>query len=134
MADASFATSNENEVVIDAARSRDDGAHAVIATDGSGTILYWNERAEVLYGWPTAEAIGRNILDITPTRGSGEAAAQIMEDMRNGGDWEGDFIVKHRDGTPMIARIQNSVVRIGETVVGVVGVSRQSPRKAPLSD
>ena len=87
MADAPLAISNETQVVIAAARSRDDGAHAVIATDGGGTILYWNEPAEVLYGWPAADVIGRNILDITPTRGSGEAAAQIMEDMRNGDDW-----------------------------------------------
>ena len=132
MADAElFAAASEDQVVINAARSRDDGREAVIATDGSGTIVYWNAKAASLYGWTAEEVVGRNVLDVTPTRGSGDAAAEIMEDMRLGNEWEGDFIVKHRDGTPLIARVRNSVVRIGDTVAGVIGVSQQATRKTP---
>ncbi len=38
---------------------------AVIATDTGGAIIYWNHFAETLYGWPTPEVVGRNILDVT---------------------------------------------------------------------
>ena len=100
----------------------------MIATDLSGRILYWNEAAVRLYGWNETDAVGRNILDVTPTRGSGEAAAQIMEDMRHTGEWTGEFIVKHQDGTPMIAHVHNIVVREGDVAVGVVGVSRPASR------
>jgi PAS domain S-box-containing protein len=121
-------SSKGDEVVINAARSRDDGQHAVIATDVAGRMVYWSVAAMLLYGWNADEVLGHNILDITPTRRSGDAAAEIMEDMRGGNEWSGEFIVKHRDGSPMLARVRNSIVRVGDTVVGVVGVSGLSTR------
>ena len=39
--------------------------HAVIATDARGTVLFWNGAAEQLYGWPAAEAVGRDITEVT---------------------------------------------------------------------
>jgi PAS domain S-box-containing protein len=131
MADSPQLFSKHDEAVVDAARSRDQGVDAVIATDPSGRILYWNDAAAQIYGWSEAEVVGRNILDVTPTRGSGEAAEQIMEDMRHSDEWTGEFIVRHRDGTPMIAHVHNMVVRDDDAVVGVVGVSRPRSRSTP---
>jgi PAS domain S-box-containing protein len=124
----STVSKKDPEVVINAARSRDDGEHAVIATDAGGQILYWNAAAALLYGWSAEEVLGHNILDITPTRRSGDAAEEIMENMRSGNEWAGEFIVKHRDGSPMVAWVRNSIVRVDDVVVGVVGVSLRSPR------
>ena len=120
-----------HETVVQAARARDDGNQAVIATDAAGRILYWNERAADLYGWNVEDVIGRNVLDVTPTRRSGDAAAEIMEEMRSGSEWTGEFIVRHRDGSPMLAQVKNTVVREGEVVVGFVGISHLSSDKAP---
>jgi len=120
-----------HETVVQAARARDDGNHAVIGTDAAGRILYWNERAADLYGWNVDEVLGRNVLDVTPTRRSGDAAAEIMEEMRSGSEWTGEFIVRHRDGSPMLAQVKNTVVRQGEAVVGFVGISRPSNGKPP---
>jgi PAS domain S-box-containing protein len=39
---------------------------AVIATDPLGVIVYWNHAAELLYGWSAAEAIGLQVIDVTP--------------------------------------------------------------------
>src|SRR5919206_294121 len=39
---------------------------AVIATDLGGRITYWNHFAERLYGWPATEAVGRDIIEVTP--------------------------------------------------------------------
>ena len=130
MADDSpiFPSGSNTEAVVKAARSRDDGADAVIATDSTGRILYWNDRAAHLYGWSGAEVLGRNILDVTPTNRSGDAAAEIMEEMRGGSEWSGEFILKHRDGSPILARVRNTVVRVGDVVVGIVGVSHPSTR------
>ena len=38
---------------------------SVIVTDTHGTVIYWNQGAEALYGWPTAEATGRPIYELT---------------------------------------------------------------------
>ena len=69
----------------------------MIATDAAGRILYWNDQAAFLYGWEAEDVIGKNVLDITPTRNSTDTATQIMEEMRAGNEWAGQFIVKHRE-------------------------------------
>ncbi len=51
---------------------------AVIATDLKGTILYWNDFAEWLYGWTSAEALGANIIDLTPAAETRETAGEIL--------------------------------------------------------
>jgi PAS domain S-box-containing protein len=122
---------DQTNAVVEAARARDNAGVAVIATDAAGTILYWNDGAALLYGWEPEEALGRNVLDVTPTRNSTDDAAQIMEELRLGQEWTGEFIVRRRDGTPMMAHVSNHVVREKEVVIGVVGVSRPATRKTP---
>jgi diguanylate cyclase (GGDEF)-like protein/PAS domain S-box-containing protein len=40
----------------------------IICTDRAGTITFWNKAAENLFGYPAAEAIGRNLQIIVPER------------------------------------------------------------------
>jgi PAS domain S-box-containing protein len=112
--------------VVKEASSRDNNDSAVIATDAAGTIVYWNPHATALYGWRSKEAIGRNILDVTPTRFSVDEAAAIMETLRRGENWTGEFIVQRRDGTPILAHVTDIPVRENEEVIGIVGISRRS--------
>jgi len=63
-----FFSPEEKEAVLRAAREHDKGREAVIATDAAGTIVYWNEQASFLYGWEPEDVLGRNVLDVTPTR------------------------------------------------------------------
>ncbi len=72
---------------------------AVIATDLEGKIIYLNRFAETLYGWPGAEACGRNIMEIMPAPTRLEQAMEIMSHLRTGRSWAGEFTVRHRDGT-----------------------------------
>src|SRR5262249_54097980 len=97
---------------------------AVIATDLSGTITYWNRFAERLYGWSAAEVIGRNVVDVTPAEASHEQAAEILGRVRAGESWSGEFGVRRRDGTAFPAEVTASPIRddAGE-LIGVVGVS-----------
>src|SRR5579872_5058879 len=92
-------------LIVAEARARDDGDVAVIATDARGVILYWSAGAESLYGWPAHDALGRDILGVTPTHGSSEEAATIMEELRNGRLWTGIFILQRRDGTPIMVHV-----------------------------
>jgi len=109
-----------------AARASEDAA--IIATNIAGTVVYWNERAEALYGWRTDEALGRNILDVTPTRNSLDEATHVLDRLRRGETWSGPFIVQRRDGTPIVVDVANHPVLVESRVVGVVGVSRRRPR------
>jgi PAS domain S-box-containing protein len=97
---------------------------AVIATDSSGRIIYWNWFAEKLYGWQSAEVIGRNIVDVTPSEASTEQALEIMSRLKAGESWSGQFRVRRRDGTVFPAMTTTTPIRNtkGE-LIGIVGVS-----------
>jgi PAS domain S-box-containing protein len=97
--------------------------HAVIATDTRGTVLFWNGAAEQLYGWPAAEAVGRDITEVTVPEISQRAAAEIMAALREGRPWSGGFPVRRRGGEVLHALVTDSgVYRDGE-LIGIVGAS-----------
>ncbi|HBL60643.1 MAG TPA: hypothetical protein DDZ80_19980 [Cyanobacteria bacterium UBA8803] len=98
--------------------------HAVIATDLSSTITYWNRFAEKLYGWSATEALGRNVIEMTPAEMSREQALQIMACLRRGESWSGEFMVEHRDGTcfPVIVTDSPIYDEVGQ-LIGIVGIS-----------
>lgn len=108
-----------------AAAERADQSQAVIATDAEGQIVYWNDRAEELYGHRAPEAMGHNVIDMTPTMMSRDEATEIMECLRQGEVWRGGFIVRHRDGTPMMVHVEDVPVLRDGVVIGVVGTSRR---------
>lgn len=97
---------------------------AVIATDLQGSIVYWNSFAQQLYGWSAAEALGANVLEITPADASVEQANEIMTRLRAGKSWSGEFLVRRKDGAVFPAMITDSPI-FGEhgELVGMVGVS-----------
>jgi PAS domain S-box-containing protein len=97
---------------------------AVIATDLEGTIVYWNSFAESLYGWSAAEAVGSNILEITPAEVLRDQAAEILSFLQDGQSWSGEFLVQKRDGSVFSAMVTDSPIfsNKGE-LIGIVGVS-----------
>lgn len=101
------------------------GGDAVIATGPDGVILYWNDGAERLYGWTADEVTGRNVVEVTPSDLSREAAAQIMERLAAGGSWTGEFEVSTKSGSVLRVQVSDVPVRSrsGE-LVGIIGVSR----------
>jgi PAS domain S-box-containing protein len=97
---------------------------AVIATNLDGKIIFWNSFAETLYGWPAAEALGANILDVTPAPFLRERAEEILERLQAGQSWSGEFEVQRRDGTSFLALINDSPIFDAKgKLVGIVGVS-----------
>lgn len=97
---------------------------AVIATDLAGNIIYWNRYAEILYGWQATEALGRSILDVTPTPQFQEHAREIIARLQAGESWSGEFLVQRRDGSLFPAIVIDSPIydEHGKWI-GIVGVS-----------
>ena len=115
--------------IVAAAKAQDTSDAAVVATDMRGSIVYWNEHATALYGWPADETVGRKIGDVIPTTDGTDDSAQIMDQLRHGNSWRGQFNVTARDGTPVVAFLVDTPVRSGLRVIGVVGVSRRERRR-----
>ncbi|MGZ3900859.1 MAG: PAS domain S-box protein, partial [Bacteroidia bacterium] len=97
---------------------------AVIATDLTGNITYWNKAAENIYGWREDEAIGENVIDLTPSKATQEQARQIMLELAGGNSWSGEFEVKDKNGNVFPAFVTNSpIVDKEQGLVGIIGVS-----------
>ena len=115
--------SQEDQLVFQA-HLLDSIMQAVVVTNLEGKITYWNHFAEQLYGWTKEEALGQNILLLTPPETKQEEAAKIMEQLYRGEVWEGEFTVKRKDGSTFPAFVVDSPVYdpLGN-FAGIMGVS-----------
>lgn len=97
---------------------------SVIATDLEGRVTYWNRASERIYGWSAEEAMGRPIVELTPTEMSKAQAEEIMAAITNGQMWSGEFELKRKSGERFVGWVTNAAIRgrDGESI-GVVGVS-----------
>ncbi len=97
---------------------------AVIATDVSGKIVYWNRFAEKMYGWSAAEVRGRNVVEVMASDVLQGEAAEIMSRLRRGESWSGEFIVRRRDGSSFPAQVTGSPIYSSDgALIGTVGIS-----------
>lgn len=115
-----------NDAVRNAAADFDIPGQAVIGTALDGSIVYWNRGASELYGWPEADVIGRNVLEITPSTMSVEQGKRILELLQNGHTWSGEFVVQTRAGESFAVHVRDVPVRSSNgELVGIVGISRR---------
>ena len=116
-----------DEIVRQRAEAAAAEGRAVIATDVTGSILYWNRAAEELYGWTSAEVLGRNVVDVTPAAISQPEAAQIMKVLRTAETWTGRFKVRDKAGRTFDVHVTDTPVmdRYGK-LIGIVGVSTRA--------
>ncbi len=98
---------------------------AIIITDSAGIITYWNPFAEELYGWPSKEVVGRNIMEITVAKENEEEAARHMATLKVGERWTGEFEVRCKGGGLLTALVTLSpIVDITGATIGIIGVSQ----------
>ena len=115
--------------IVDAAKAQDTTDAAVIGSDARGTIVYWSEAAAAVFGWPVAEAVGRDMADVLPTYRAENEPVSIPEELRRGTPWRGQFLVRARDGTPIVMFVSNTPVMTGKRVIGLVTVARHERRR-----
>ncbi|HVE46641.1 MAG TPA: PAS domain S-box protein [Acidimicrobiales bacterium] len=98
-------------------------AHAVIATDPQGVIIYWNSAAERLYGWRAKEILGQPIVTIISPEAI-DSAAEIMRELTTGESWSGEFWMCRRDGSRFPAAVTTTAAFDDSgALVAVIGTS-----------
>jgi len=95
---------------------------SVIVTDMEGRVISWNRGAEALYGWTSEEAVGRPTRElIVPDDVS--AARALVAELRIHGRWDGELLVRRKDGSTFTAYVRNRLLldRAGSpsAIVGV---------------
>ncbi len=116
-------TNTRNEIKFQANLINNVG-QAVIATDLLGKVIYWNKAAEQIYGWSSSEAIGKNIVDLTPAQQSNEQADELMQKLSTGKTWAGEFQVKRKDGSSFPAFVTDTpMIDAQGKLTGIIGIS-----------
>ncbi|HEY1264586.1 MAG TPA: MASE1 domain-containing protein, partial [Terriglobales bacterium] len=71
---------------------------AILIRTLDGSISYWNEGAERLYGWSKAEALGQAMNELLSTEFPG-TIEEIKQTLMTTGCWEGELLHVMRDGS-----------------------------------
>jgi two-component system, cell cycle sensor histidine kinase and response regulator CckA len=97
---------------------------AVIVTDMDGVVTYWNTQAERLYGWRADEVMGHPIVDLTVIPEHVETAKEILASVASTGRWEGEYVSRRKDGTPIAVYVLESVIYNADgEPAGIAGAS-----------
>ncbi|GIE82480.1 hypothetical protein Aph02nite_84300 [Actinoplanes philippinensis] len=70
---------------------------AIIVRGDDGTIRFWNNGAEQMYGWPAAAVAGQDIHQLLHT-GFPDGLAEVREALETAGTWEGELTHRCADG------------------------------------
>lgn len=114
----------------------ESAGEAVIASDLEGRLIYWSPAAERLYGWKKEEIMGKNIVDIHPAASSQKQARAIMDLVRQGKSWHGEFLVRDKQRREIPIFVTNTpYFDENGKISGVIGISRDiSERKKMQSE
>lgn len=95
--------------------------HAIIVTDLEGTVLYWNEGGERLFGYRSDEIIGEKASILYPKRRKNNFNHDI-ENLNDGGNMTGQWLGRHKDGSWVWLDIKTRLLhnQKGEPI-GIIG-------------
>ena len=92
--------------VVEKAKLLDLANDAILVKDFNGTISYWNQGAERLYGWTDQEALGRSPRELLQT----EYPVPLSE-IEGREDWTGELRHIKRDGTKIVVASRWTTLR-----------------------
>lgn len=108
---------------------------AVIATDLDFRVLSWNEAAHRIYGWEEHEVIGQPVNSVLRTQASEESLMEMVESLRQNGDWQGEVIQHHRNGESLTIQASVSLLTGPDgQEQGVVAVNRDISEYAAMRE
>ncbi|XP_078168514.1 uncharacterized protein LOC144563010 [Carex rostrata] len=93
--------------------------------DLQGRIIYWNNSAEILYGYTASEALGNDVINLLINSQNYEIATRIFRRVITAGDsWAGKLPVKNKSGDNFLAISTNTPFYDDDgSLIGVVCVS-----------
>ncbi len=107
---------------------------AVIATDVSGRILYWNRFAESLFGWRVDEALGKDVMKEF-LAGETPEMEEVSRRVLQGESWSGELQAHRRDGSTFTAALILSPFMDAQgRAIGVVAVTKDVTSRKKMEE
>lgn len=91
----------------------DLASEAIMMRDLDGTVRFWNSGAEAMYGWSSAEVIGRDLHQLLRTTFP-VSVEEIESTLVQGERWEGNLIQFAKDGREIVATCRKILQRDGK--------------------
>ncbi len=88
----------------------DKARDAILVCDLDERIVYWNEGATRLYGWPPEQALSARVCDLLFEQAPAEWTA-IRDVLGERGEWIGELRQRTRDGKEVIVQCRQTLVR-----------------------
>ncbi len=98
------------ERILEQATLLDKARDAITVHDLEGNILYWNLSSERLYGWSTAESIGRKSQELL-YRGPSKPLVEATRLVLDKGEWTGELTQVTKDGKEITVESRWTLVR-----------------------
>ena len=83
---------------------------SIVITDLEHRFTYWNKGAEIMYGWKSAQALGRLTEDLFPAETARSLAASRAATAALG-EWRGELTINTHDGRSLVADFSMSLIR-----------------------
>lgn len=83
---------------------------AVIMTDTEGSLLFWNQGAERLFGWKRNEILGQDALVTLFSENEPHAAREITNRLRGGGHYHGEALMQTKNGRTFLAELDGAPI------------------------
>src|SRR6202007_2785509 len=90
---------------------RDESPDAVIATSPEGKVLYWSKGAEAIFGYTSAEALGRAVEEMIVPRDRVDEERRLLRQSLDKGAATYESVRLRKDGSPVNVDISNKAFR-----------------------
>jgi PAS domain S-box-containing protein len=110
----------------------DEMAAGVVVTDRSGCLLYANDFAVSLFGFPddAEHLVGRSLLALGFEEGDAHKAQDMTRQIFRGWPWEGTFATLRVDGSRVFVRAHAAPLRGPDGKIdGIVIIAREATRR-----
>lgn len=103
------------EKILEQAMLLDEAQDAIMVTDYQGRLTFWNNGAELIYGWRRKQAVGSFIRDIIFDTAHSKDYDLAMEDMLQFNEWNGEQYHLNREGKELLIQSRWKKVESGST-------------------
>ncbi|MGW7526001.1 SpoIIE family protein phosphatase [Streptomyces sp. NPDC054783] len=81
---------------------------AAVVLNPLGQVVFWSPKAEELFGYTPAEALGQYAAELTVHEEHRDEVIKLFaEVMKSGTDWAGAFPIRHKDGSTRLVEFRN---------------------------
>ncbi len=90
------------EKILEQAMLLDEAQDAIMVMDFEGRITFWNNGAELIYGWGRKQAVGSFIRDLIFDAAHSKDYELAMEDMLQFNEWSGEQYHVNKEGKELL--------------------------------